>query len=171
VSPYELNKFLDNLWHSVDRRRRIRLHTTHDFLTEADFRAAAHMTRQQLALAKRRGDVFSVPIGRARYYPRVLLEVGRQPHRLRRLVRLLGPTPPWLALTWLESRWTNLGRRTPLAAIRRGDLYFDALCDAEDQGSLYAMHDPADVPVAPAESEPEGDDQFGYRVHIPVRLK
>jgi hypothetical protein len=81
VSLYEWNKTLDKIWHSVDRRRRIRLHTTHDFLTEADFRAAAHMTRQQLALAKRRGDVFSVPIGRARYYPRVLLKGGRQPQR------------------------------------------------------------------------------------------
>jgi hypothetical protein len=83
-------------------------------------------------------------------------------------VRLLGPTPPWLALTWLESRWTNLSRRTPLAAIRRSDLYFDAQCDAEDQCSLYAMHDPAEVPVAPAESEREGDERLGYRVHIPV---
>jgi hypothetical protein len=149
-------------------RRRIRLHTTRDFMSESEARASMHLTPQQWARARRRHEVLSVPLGNARYYPRVKMQGGRQQHRLRRLIRALGDTPPWLALSWLESRWTNLSGRTPLAAIRRGDLYFDALCDAEDQGSLYAMHDPADLPLAPAESEREGDERFGYRVHIPV---
>lgn len=63
-----------------------------------------------------------------------------------------------------ESAATHAAEKT----IRRSDLFFDALCDAEDQGALYAMHDPAEVPVVPTEVEPENDDRFGYEVHIPL---
>jgi hypothetical protein len=166
-----VSKWLDEVLRRENRRRRIRLHTTADFLAEPGFRAAMNMTRQQLALAKRRGEVFSLPIGHARYYPAVLTKGGRQQHRLRRLVRALGPqTPPWLALNFFESRWANLRERTPMQAIRRGDLFFDAREHALDDGELYRLEDrpvqqqaPA---VAPAETEDDKDSPYGYPVLV-----
>ena len=118
------------------RRRRRQLVRSRELLSPRLFCRQRGISRAQLLQLERRGEVFSVIVGRKPYFPAVLADGSLDRHRLEKLLkRLPADIPPIAKYLFLVGRRGSLGGKTVLHAMRSGKRYRIALRLADNIAS------------------------------------
>lgn len=118
------------------RWRRRQLVRSRTLLSPRLFCQQRGISRAQLLQLERRGEVFSVIVGRKPYFPAVLADGSLDRHRLEKLLkRLPADIPPIAKYLFLVGRRGSLGGKTVLHAMRSGKRYRIALRLADNIAS------------------------------------
>lgn len=127
------NSFWQQIIRSSNRSRRRSL-MKGVFLSANEFCRRRRISRERLLWEERRLDVFPVTVGHKNFYPALLADRKYNRQRVAKICRRLGPFVQGMSkLGFLESRKAPLLGKTPMQAVRRGELFSRALilADAE----------------------------------------
>jgi hypothetical protein len=120
------------------RRHRRQLVRSRALLSPKLFCQQRGISRVRLLQLERRGELFSVIVGRKPYFPAVLADGSLDQRRLEKLLkRLSSDIPPIAKYLFLVGRRGSLGDKTVLHAMRSGKRYRIALRLADNIGSDY----------------------------------
>lgn len=124
-------------WRNSDLQVRLRwrrLVLREELVSPERFCQRKGLSRAQLQELERRGQVFSVRIGRKRYFPAALADGSLTQRRLQRLAKSLPSTMPSIAkYLFLVGRKGSLGDKSPVQSLRRGKRFRVALRLADNE--------------------------------------
>ncbi|MCZ2903673.1 hypothetical protein [Burkholderia thailandensis] len=122
------------------RWRRRQLVRSRALLSPRLFCQQRGISNARLLQLERRGEVFSVIVGRKPYFPAVLADGSLDQHRLEKLLKRLSPDiPPIAKYLFLVGRRGSLGDKTVLHAMRSGKRYRMALRLADNIASDHGQ--------------------------------